>query len=205
MKLIHKYLYGATITFLMATPSLGFSSLAKENHTLAEMVQRIDTLEKQIKILEENLPKRIRKLPLELPHVTSNGAIQETMLRLHDMLNLNFIEYHQQIHGNRQFCTEDSFKHYVQFIEKSGWISQISKNKMLLYIRPSSAPRILHEGAKDNKYAWKIEIPFIAFMENINETTQKNMIATVEIQRASELAHPLGILITAIDFKEQKS
>lgn len=190
-------------TLIISQPTFGLSSLSTEKPPeLSNMVQRIDSLERQVRILEDNLPKRIRKLPLDLPHLTSNGAVQETMSRLYELLSLNFIDYHLQINNNRQYCTQESFSQYVHFLKDSKWVDEVAKNKMLLYIRPSTAPQIIKEGAQNNIYSWQIKIPFNAYLENINETKTIPMTAVVEIQRASELAHPLGILITNIDIKK---
>lgn len=182
--------------------TFALSNLSKDNSQVASLVQRIDSLEKQIKILEDNLPKRIRKLPLDLPHITSNGAIQETMTRLYDMLSLNFVDYQLQINSNRQYCNEQSFKQYTAFLKQSKWLDDIASNKKLLYIRPSSTPKITEQGKHDSVYTWQIEIPFNAILENVNESKAYPMVASIEIRRASELVHPLGILITDIKIKD---
>lgn len=198
---ISKKLIFCLAASLLAFPVLALSSISTDNPDLAKMVQRIDSLENQIKILEDNLPKRIRKLPLDLPHLTSNGAIQETMTRIYDMFNLNFVAYHQQINGNRQFFSEEGFEQYTTFLKNSKWLDQVSSKKMLMYVKPTHAPKIIKEGAKDKKYAWLIEAPLTISLENINEKKDLDLTATIIIQRASELIHPSGILITAIDFK----
>ncbi|MGE4348745.1 MAG: DotI/IcmL family type IV secretion protein [Candidatus Berkiella sp.] len=200
MHISKKIIFWLTLSSL-SVPALALSGISKDKPDLSKMVQRIDSLENQIKILEDNLPKRIRKLPLDLPHLTSNGAIQETMTRLYDMFNLNFIAYRQQINNNRQYFSEEAFEQYTTFLKDSTWLDQISSKKMLMYIQPNHAPKIMKEGAKDKKYSWLIEAPLTISLENINEKKDVNMTATIIIQRASELVHPSGILITAVDFK----
>ncbi|MCS5709429.1 DotI/IcmL family type IV secretion protein [Candidatus Berkiella cookevillensis] len=200
MHISKKIIFWLTLSSL-SVPALALSGISKDNPDLSKMVQRIDSLENQIKILEDNLPKRIRKLPLDLPHLTSNGAIQETMTRLYDMFNLNFVAYRQQINNNRQFFSEEAFEQYTTFLKNSKWLDQISSQKMLMHTKPNHAPKIIKEGAKDKKYSWLIEAPLTISLENINEKKDVNMTATIIIQRASELVHPSGILITAIDFK----
>ncbi len=200
MHISKKIIFWLTLSSL-SVPALALSGISKDKPDLSKMVQRIDSLENQIKILEDNLPKRIRKLPLDLPHLTSNGAIQETMTRLYDMFNLNFVAYRQQINNNRQFFSEEAFEQYTTFLKNSTWLDQISNKKMLMYTKPNHAPKIMKEGAKDKKYSWLIEAPLTISLENINEKKDINVTATIIIQRASELVHPSGILITAIDFK----
>lgn len=200
MHISKKIIFWLTLSSL-SVPALALSGISKDKPDLSKMVQRIDSLENQIKILEDNLPKRIRKLPLDLPHLTSNGAIQETMTRLYDMFNLNFVAYRQQINNNRQFFSEEAFEQYTTFLKNSTWLDQISNKKMLMYTKPNHAPKIMKEGAKDKKYSWLIEAPLTISLENINEKKDVNMTATIIIQRASELVHPSGILITAVDFK----
>lgn len=186
-------------TTLFCTFTMASAEKAQSNCSVIE--QRVDTLETQIKILEANLPKRIRKLPLELPNLTSNGAIQETMTRLYDMFNINFVEYKQQINNNRQFCSKEGFEQYINILTNSQWLNDVVQKKMLLYIRPNQGPKILKEGAQDNRYGWLIEIPFTVTLENINEKIEHPIVATLLVQRASELAHPLGILVTSIQLK----
>lgn len=208
MRMYNKTLFLLSLSTLIYTallPAYALSSVSKDNPELTSIIRRVDSLEKQIKILEANLPKRIRKLPLDLPNLTSNGAIQETMTRLYDMFNLNFIEYREQINNNRQFCSDEGFEQYSNFLNKSKWLDEFKKKKMLLYIRPTHAPKIIKEGAQDNRYSWLIEVPFTATLENINEKKEQKMIATILVQRASELAHPLGVLVTSIEFKEASS
>lgn len=200
MHTFKKIIFWLTLSSL-SVPALALSSTSKDNSNLSKMAQRIDSLENQIQILENNLPKRIRKLPLDLPHLTSNGAIQETMTRLYDMFNLNFVAYRQQINNNRQFFSEEAFEQYTTFLKDSTWLDQMSSQKMLMYIKPNHAPKIMKEGAKEKTYSWSIEAPLTISLENINEKKDTNVTATIIIQRASELVHPSGILITAVDFK----
>ena len=91
--------------FVLSVICLCNTTLAKASRDTAKMVERIEHLEHQVKLLEERVPKRIRKLPLDLPHLSTNGAIQESVSRLESMFNINFIQYHQQITQNRRFCT----------------------------------------------------------------------------------------------------
>lgn len=188
--------------FALSLMCLCTTTLAKESRDTAKMVQRIEHLEQQVKLLEERVPKRIRKLPLDLPHLSTNGAIQESLSRLESMFNINFIQYHQQITQNRKFFTQSAFQEYTNFLKKTKWIDNLLDSKSLLYVFPNGSPKVLNEGSKDKRYAWLIEIPLKISMENIKSKTDQSIVVTVTIQRASELVHPAGMLITDIRFKE---
>jgi len=194
-------------SFLKTTITIFFalfcaSIFAGKPHDTAKMVERIEGLEQQVKLLEERVPKRIRKLPLDLPHLSTNGAIQESMSRLESMFNMNFIQYHREITQNRKFCTKDSFQEYTNFLKKNKWVENIVQNKSLLYATPNGSAKVLKEGSKDGLYAWMISVPLTVSIENMKSKKDHNITVTMTIQRASELVHPAGMLITEIKFKE---
>tara|TARA_R110002110_G_scaffold400317_2_gene616655 strand:- start:13452 stop:14051 length:600 start_codon:yes stop_codon:yes gene_type:complete len=188
--------------FVLSVMCLCNTTLAKASRDTAKMVERIEHLEHQVKLLEERVPKRIRKLPLDLPHLSTNGAIQESVSRLESMFNINFIQYHQQITQNRRFCTKDAFQEYTNFLKKTKWIENIVDTKSLLYVFPDGSPKVITEGSKDKRYAWMIQVPLKVSIENNKDKTEQPIIVTLTIQRASELVHPAGMLITDMRFKE---
>ncbi len=194
-------------SFLKTILTLSFalfcaSALAEKSHDTAKMVERIEGLEQQVKLLEERVPKRIRKLPLDLPHLSTNGAIQESMSRLESMFNMNFIQYHREITQNRKFCTKESFQEYTNFLKKTKWVENIVQNKSLLYVSPNGSAKVLKEGSKNGLYAWMIKVPLKISIENMEGKKDHDIVITMTVQRASELVHPAGMLITELQFKE---
>lgn len=178
------------------------SAFAEKSHDTAKMVERIEVLEQQVKLLEERVPKRIRKLPLDLPHLSTNGAIQESMSRLESMFTMNFIQYHREITQNRKFCTKESFQEYTNFLKNTKWVEDIVQNKSLLYVTPNGSAKVLKEGSKNDLYAWMLSVPIKVSIENMKSKKEHNITVTMTIQRASELVHPAGMLISEIKFEE---
>lgn len=194
-------------SFLKAIVALSLACLctpilAQQSLDTAKMVERIEHLEQQIQLLEDRVPKRIRKLPLDLPHISSNGAIQESMSRLESMFNFNFIQYHQQITQNRKYCSKEAFQQYTNFLKKTKWVDNVLDNKSLLYVFPNGSPKILNEGSNNKLYTWLIEVPLKISIENNTSKTDKSIVARLTMRRASELVHPDGLLITDIQLKE---
>lgn len=187
------------MTFQSATFAAANTALTSEND---DIIQRVEDLEQQIKNLEDRLPKRIRKIPLDLPHLSTNAAVQESYSRLENMFSLNFIQYHQQVRQNRKYCSKEAFDTYLNFLNKTNWVEQLAQSKSLLYVFPNGSPKVLNEGSKNKHYAWMIEMPLKVTMENNASRKDYPIVVTITIERASELTHPKGMLVSEITFKE---
>ena len=187
---------------LFAIFSLSQAYAADDSASKNNLLERVEDLENQITLLEERLPKRIRKLPLDLPHLTTNGAVQESYSRVEQMFNINFIQYHHQVRQNRRYCTEQAFDSYLNFLKKTGWVNKLVETKSLMYVFPNGSPKVLKEGARNKRYAWMVEMPLKVSIENNAERKDYPILATVTIERASELNHPKGMLISEMTFKQ---
>lgn len=133
------------------------------------------------------------------PIVTSQ-FIEEWSARTTGLIyNLNFATYQQQLDQAKDRFTPDGWIKLNDALK--GLVSQLTANKLIISSVVSGPPIISARMIIDGRFTWRVEMRLLVTFTSANESKQRQILVTMNVQRVPTLDMSQGIAVT--DFTAQ--
>lgn len=139
----------------------------------------------------------VQLLPVSSPSLTETEVLSWAATRIEALHNISFTDYKQHIHSLRTDFTPKAYLEYQHSLKASKAIEKITTDRLNMYIKPKTAPRIINSGVVNGEYTWIIEMTVTQFFAGGKfQSTGTDLISTIKIKRASRVRNLSGVVIT---------
>ncbi|MBQ7606763.1 MAG: DotI/IcmL/TraM family protein [Desulfovibrionaceae bacterium] len=134
--------------------------------------------------------------PLDEPMYTDAAVTAWAAEAASSIFNLDFLNWREQIAGNRRFFTQKAFISFRRSLKDEGHLAILSQYRALMHGVPG-IPLIVAAGVLKNRMTWELEIPFrLAYETSDKVLSEQDFIITMRIQRMSTAEYVKGIAIS---------
>jgi intracellular multiplication protein IcmL len=135
------------------------------------------------------------------PFTSSKGLLQWATSAVVASRNLTFVNYEQVLEQHRGEYSAHAFDLLLKTLHDSGALDEIVSKHLVQTCVPTGPSIITGYGIINHEQTWRIQFPLLLTYQSSQgiAATQKE-IATIDVSRADTRKHPLGFVITRIEF-----
>jgi intracellular multiplication protein IcmL len=131
------------------------------------------------------------------PMLTSAFIVQWSALTARLIYNLNFATYQQQLNQVKDRFTAEGWQKMTTALASSGMIKSLVHNHLIISSVVSGSPLIVSQLVINGRYTWRVTMRLLVTYTSASETTQRQMVVTMNVQRVPTLDNPKNIQIIA--------
>ena len=135
---------------------------------------------------------RVYKLETtEKPFLTPDAVTNWSEKLARDSFTLNFVNYKGQLANLQSRFTTGAYKAFLDEMQKSGVMAQITTNRLVLSTSTEPA-KIIGSSVLDGHYVWEIDVPMIIALNSAAEKTERTMKVVIKlmVQRVDMQLNP---------------
>lgn len=134
-------------------------------------------------------------VPLDKPSVGTAELVNWVSRAVSNAFTFNYVQYIQQLEDVKDtYFTPTGAEEYMQALTSGvvPLLSLVTKNKLIMTAAPMAAPNIIAhktitQGQYAQRYAWKVNVPVLITMQNLNNIRQYKYDVTLLVVRSSLL------------------
>lgn len=135
--------------------------------------------------------------PLSDPLLSDASMLMWSADRIKEIHTLAFTDYVDHIMSLSKHFTPVAFKNFQTSIIESKTIEKLKSKRLLMYMEPVEAPRIIKKGIANGRYTWVVEMKIKQIMEGGEYSQTGNiLIVTMTAERVSRSQSLSGLVIS---------
>lgn len=148
---------------------------------------------------------RVVKLePVRNPGMSDSELLSWASNMVFKIHNISFADYEEHIMSLHHYFTADSFRQYQRALVDSKTIEKVKAQRLVMWVEPKSAPRILSAKVVNGKFTWVVEFELTQYVGGGSYSSYgSDLVATMVVERASRTTNLAGVVISKYLVKEK--
>ncbi len=147
--------------------------------------------------------RMVRVESLSEPVVTDARLLMWASDRIQQIHSLAFTDYVDHIMGMSPYFTPAAFRNFQQSIIESKTIEKLKNQKLVMYMEPLEAPKIIQKGRVGGVYTWVVQMKIKQLMAGGEYSQTGNVMqVTMTIERVEQSVGLTGLVISKYLVKE---
>jgi intracellular multiplication protein IcmL len=137
----------------------------------------------------------------EKPFTSSKGLLQWVTSAVVASRNFTFLNYAKVLERHRGEYAEKTFDLMLQNLQATGTIDKIVSQHLVQTCVPTGPSIITGYGIINHQPTWRVQFPLlVSYQSSQGVVATEKQVATVDVSRADTRRHPLGFVITRLEF-----
>ncbi len=132
--------------------------------------------------------------PVDALPVVSEWVLQSTI----QAYSYDFANYHSQLGAAEANFTQEGWLAFEDALKQSGDLDAVVNQKYAVSAVATGAPSLQSEGVVKHVYQWVFEFPMTLTYASAEQSSSKQVMVTVTVERVPETVNPRGLGIESI-------
>lgn len=108
----------------------------------------------------------------------------------------DFKNYRDEIQKLSGFFTDSAWTQFQTALKTSNNLDAVIAKMLVVSAAVTGAPLIVKKGLLNELYSWTVQMPMTVTYRSASDSTQQNIIVTMQITRTSSVNSPTGVAIS---------